>query len=252
MFGLQQTGLPNNSGFGFGGNNNSLGADAGLGLSNGMNAGFGVGNVDPAQQMLGQVTAQMTQMMQALLGMLSQNQGLAASGGNFGGSDGSSAASGVSDFLGGSSAAGSAGTVSGGASGDSGSQAVDIAKKYLGQKSGGISDLKGFTRTGQADNNCAEFVAACLSSAGTYQKKPGDASVRTLKQNLINDGWKKVSKDQSKPGDVAIFNGTQHIELVAEAGGKQLIGSNNKGGSNVQSVNMGPGNWGSVEYYSKG
>ncbi len=247
MFGLQQTGLTNNSGFGFGGNN-SLGGNAGLGMPNGVNSGFGVGNVDPTQQMLGQVTAQMTQMMQTLLSLLSQNQGLTSGSGNFGGSEGTGAASGVNDFLGGSS---SAGAVSGGAAGNSGSQAVDIAKKYLGQKSGGISDLNGFTRTGQADNNCAEFVAACLQSAGTYKKKPGDASVRTLKQNLINDGWKKVSKEQSKPGDVAIFNGTQHIELVAEAGGKQLIGSNNKGGSNVQSVNMGPGNWGSVEYYAK-
>ncbi len=247
MFGLQQTGFANTNGFGYGSQN--LGADAGLGLSNGLNAGMNLGGVDPTQQMLGQMTTQMTQLMQALMAMLSQNQGLASAGGSFGGGDGTGAASGLSDFLGGSSATGG---VSGGIAGESGSKAVDIAKKYLGQKSGSISDLNGFTRTGQADNNCAEFVAACLSSAGTYQKKPGDASVRTLKQNLINDGWKKVSKEQSKPGDVAIFNGTQHIELVAEAGGKQLIGSNNKGGSNVQSVNMGPGNWGSVEYYSKG
>lgn len=207
--------------------------------------GFGVGAADPTQQMMAQMTQQMGQLMQALISMLGQGQGMASAGGGFGNSG---AASGLTDFLGG----GTTGAVSGDSSGASGSSAVDIAKKYLGQKSGSISDLEGFTRTGQADNNCAEFVSACLAKAGVYKKKPGDASVRVLKQHLIEDGWKKVSKDQAKPGDVAIFNGTQHIELVAEAGGKQLIGSNNKGNANTQTVSMDAGNWGSVEYYSKG
>ena len=231
MFGLQQA-SPTASGFGT--------------QNVGSQFGFGIGATDPTQQMMAQMTQQMSQLMQALISMVGQGQGLASAGGTFGNSG---ATSGVSDFLGGSSGTGA---ISGDSSGASGSSAVDIAKKYLGQKSGNISDLEGFTRTGEMNNNCAEFVSACLAKSGVYKKKPGDASVRVLKQHLIEDGWKKVSKDQAKPGDVAIFNGTQHIELVAEAGGKQLIGSNNKGGSSTQTVSMDSGSWGSVEYYSKG
>ena len=246
MLGLQQTSLGMNPG------------NFGLGNANGLLGGQpGIGAVDPAQAMMSQMTEQMSQLMQALLGMLSQNQGAASGSGGFGGANGG--ASGVSDFLGGSGVSGSSATgassgasdVASGTTGDSGSKAVDIAKKYLGQKSGGINDLKGFERTGQANNNCAEFVSACLDNAGVYKKKPGDASVRILKQHLIEDGWKKVSKDQAKPGDVAIFNGSQHVELVAEKGAKQMIGSNNKG-SSTQVVRQGAADWGSKEYYSKG
>ncbi len=243
MLGLQPPSLGSTNPNGlFGANTNSLfGASTGLGVS----------AADPTQQMMSQMTEQMSQLMQALLGMLSQGQGLASGGGSFGGGD-SGASSGVSDFLGGSSPAGSTGSVGGDAAGAGGQNAAEIAKKYLGQKSGDLGNMANFTRGGQADNNCAEFVSACLANAGVYKKKPGDASVRVLKQHLIEDGWKKVSKEQTKPGDVAIFNGNQHVELVAEAGGKQLIGSNNKGGGNVQTVSMDSGNWGSVEYYSKG
>lgn len=215
-----------------------------------------VSGLDQQQQLLNQNITKMMGMMSSLMDVMFQRQmqGLVSGSTDFGsGATSGGSSAGISDFLGSSSATGSvSGASEAAAGGESGSKAVDIAKKYLGQKSGDIKDLQGFERTGQADNNCAEFVAACLTSAGVYKKKPGDASVRVLKQHLIEDGWKKVSKEQTKPGDVAVFNGNQHIELVAEKGGAQLIGSNNKGGSNVQSVNQGSGDWGSKEYYSKG
>lgn len=190
--------------------------------------------------------------MSMLMGLFAVNQMTALSPNSaFGqGSQALGGGSGLDGFLGGATSG--VGQPSSDGGGGGASKAVDIAKKYLGQKSGHISDLPNFDRSGGMDNNCADFVAACLTNAGVYKKKPGDASVRVLKQHLIEDGWKKVSKAQAKPGDVAIFNGTQHIELVATQGAGQLIGSNNKGGGNVQTVSMGSGNWGSVEYYSKG
>lgn len=146
-----------------------------------------------------------------------------------------------------SSAAGSSsGTGSGNAS-----EAVEIAKKYMGQKSGHINGMDNFTHAGGMTNNCADFVSACLANAGVYKKKEGDASVATLKKHLQEDGWKPVAKAQSKPGDVAIFNGSQHIELVSEAGGKNHIGSNN-GGKSEQTITEDSGNWGKVEYLTKG
>lgn len=217
---------------------------------------------------------QMMQMMQMVLQavMIMGSQIGLAGGGNpsFGGTGGLTP--GVGEFLGGSGGGatatmptnfgGGAGASSvsnfapsdissslGSGGGDS-AKAVEIARQYMGQRTGGIQGLPGFTRNGQDNNNCAEFVAACLDKAGTYKKQPGDASVATLAQNLQKQGWKKVSKEQTKPGDVAIFNKSQHAELVSEAGGKELIGSNNKG--SVQYVGTDKGNWGSIEYYSKG
>ena len=136
-------------------------------------------------------------------------------------------------------------------SGKSSSKAVDVAKKYLGRRSGSINNMKNFSHAGGVTNNCADFVSACLANAGVYKKKSGDASVATLKQHLLQQGWKKVSKAHTKPGDVAIFNGSQHVELVSKAGAKQLIGSNNNGQS-YQTVTTNTPNWGSVEYYTKG
>lgn len=259
MFGLQQaqTGM-SASGFGAYGNTRGFG---GLGF------GATPGGVDGSMMALGQqqqlFSGMMTQMMEVMgtfmnLMMLKQMQAVASGASNFGGASGSGT-SGISDFLGGGSsgaaggAAPAAGAAAAGASTDpSGSSAVDIAKKYLGRKSGEINDMSNFTHAGGMTNNCADFVSACLANAGVYKKKPGDASVRILKGHLIEDGWKKVSKAQAKPGDVAIFNGTQHIELVATQGATQLIGSNNKGNASTQTVSMDSGNWGSVEYYSKG
>lgn len=129
--------------------------------------------------------------------------------------------------------------------------AVQIAFSLKGRESRTLTknDLPAFTRTGQNTNNCAEFVSSCLDKAGAYKKQPDDASVANLARNLQKQGWRKVSKEQTKPGDVAVYNGSQHVELVSQPGGKQLIGSN---GDALQVVGTSNGSWGNIEYYSKG
>lgn len=235
-------------------------------LGGGMSAlnGMGGQNQFGGQAGMTQVM-QMLQMVMQFVMMMQSQMGVAGGGApSFGGAGGMSP--GVGDFLGGGGGGGGggfdAGPMSGGGSagvtemgpmpgggGDS-AKAVEIARQYMGQRTGSIQGLPGFTRNGQDNNNCAEFVSACLDKAGTYKKQPGDASVEKLAQNLQKQGWKKVSKEQTKPGDVAVFNKSQHVELVSQQGGKELIGSNNKG--SVQYVGTDAGNWGSIEYYSKG
>ena len=128
--------------------------------------------------------------------------------------------------------------------------AVQIAMSLKGRESRTLTrnDLPAFSRTGQATNNCAEFVSACLDKAGAYKKQPNDASVKELAANLQKQGWRKVSKAETKPGDVAVYNGSQHVELVSQPGGRELIGSN---GSALQVVGTSKGSWGNIEYYSK-
>ena len=216
----------------------------------GMNYGSPMGGMSSAMVMF-QMMSAMTMLMElfSMSQMASMSPNANFGQGSFGGGMNSS---GLGNFLGGGSNGNSMGGSQGimGGSG-SGNNAAEIAKKYLGQKTGLINNMANFSHAGGMDNNCADFVSACLADAGVYKKKPGDASVATLKQHLVQDGWRKVSKGQTKPGDVAIFNGSQHVELVATNGATQHIGSNN-GGTNVQKVSMDSGNWGSVEYYTKG
>jgi len=113
-----------------------------------------------------------------------------------------------------------------------GSAAVDQAKKFLGQNS---IDLKGklpnFTAAGGVTNNCADFVSSCLENAGLL--KGHEVNVGHLEESLKKQGYVQVSREQSQPGDVWISDSAGHTELVAEAGGKTLIGSN---GSESQKV----------------
>lgn len=239
MLGLPQL-QPNFSGYG------GLNGIGGFGFQNQSTAGL----MNQMMMLMSMVMA-MTEMQMMMSPAANFGGGSALGGGGGIGSPG------LNGFLGsgggnyGSQAAG-ASTASFSPSGSgSSSKAVDIAQQYLGQKSGNINNMSNFTHAGGMTNNCADFVSACLANAGVYKKKPGDASVRVLKQHLIEDGWRKVSKAQAKPGDVAIFNGSQHVELVATQGASKLIGSNN-GGKSYQTVGYDSGNWGSVEYYTKG
>lgn len=252
--------------------NPAIGAWGGSPWANGNAGNYGyssfgapgqLGSLGQPQQtsaLMNQMFTMMGMLMQMM--MLNNLQSMMSMGSpSFGGGadSGNSATSGIGDFLGGgtgnaNSAVGGADAASatGNAANGDPAKAVEIARKYMGQRSGSINNLPGFTRTGQANNNCAEFVSACLNAAGVYKKRSGDASVATLKQHLLADGWKIVPKQQSKPGDVAIFNSRQHVELVSAAGGKEHIGSNNRGGGDVQYVGTDAGNWGQVEYLSKG
>lgn len=176
-------------------------------------------------------------------------------GGGGGGSSSSSQGSGGSSSSSSSQGSGSQGGSSGStdtsgidASG-SGAKAVELASSKLGQQSSEVK-MDNYTAAGGLDNNCADFVSACIADAGLYKKQSGDASVATFKQHLMEQGYKTVDKAHAQPGDVAIFNGSQHTELVASQGATTLIGSNN-GGTNVQHISKDSGNWGSVEYLHK-
>lgn len=170
------------------------------------------------------------------------------SGGSGSGGGGGSASQSSASQGGGSSQQGSTDTSGIDASG-SGAKAVEIASSKLGQQSSEVK-MDNYTAAGGLDNNCADFVSACIADAGMYKKQSGDASVATFKQHLLEQGYKTVDKAHAQPGDVAIFNGSQHTELVAAQGATTLIGSNN-GGTNVQHISKDSGNWGSVEYLHK-
>ena len=107
-----------------------------------------------------------------------------------------------------------------------GQDAVNLARKYLGHNS---IDIKGalpnFTAAGGQTNDCADFVSSVLESTGRLNGH--HINVEELEGSLLNQGYARVSKDQAQPGDVWINGSKGHTELVAEAGGNVLIGSNN-------------------------
>lgn len=130
----------------------------------------------------------------------------------------------------------------------SNSAAVNIASSQLGKAAINVN-MPHYSHAGGVTNNCADFVSACCANAGTFRKSPGDASVMQFRNNLLQQGWRPVPKDQARPGDVAIIvNGnSQHTELVATHGATKCIGSN---GSSVQSISYDtPSNWASNVMY---
>lgn len=107
-----------------------------------------------------------------------------------------------------------------------GQDAVNLARKYLGHNA---ADIKGampnFTAAGGQTNNCADFVSSALESTGRINGH--HINVRELEKSMLEQGYSRVSKEQAQPGDVWINGSKGHTELVAEAGGNTLIGSNN-------------------------
>jgi hypothetical protein len=108
----------------------------------------------------------------------------------------------------------------------SGQDAVDLAKQYLGHNA---IDIKGkmphFTAAGGQTNNCADFVSSALEATGRV--KGHHINVVAFEKSLVSQGYERVPKEQARPGDVWISGSKGHTELVAEAGGNRLIGSNN-------------------------
>ena len=196
-----------------------------------------------------QTQSMMLEMMMSLLTKLMSNGGSSSSSSGSGGDSGATSA--ISSG-GGSSAAGSSSDVaSSGASGGGAEASVAMAQKYVGNSAISLKGkLANYTAAGGTGNDCADFVSAILANTQGFKKKPGDASVATFKQDLLAQGWKKVDKAQSRPGDVVIFNGSQHTELVTKAGGKEAIGSN--GGATNQTIKTDSLSWGSQEYFQKG
>ena len=94
------------------------------------------------------------------------------------------------------------------------------------------------------------ILSAILANTQGFKKKPEDANVAKFAQNLQAQGWQKVDKSQSRPGDVVIINGSQHTELVTKAGGTEAIGSN--GGATNQKISTdGLSGGGKQEFYQK-
>lgn len=209
-----------------------------------------VSNFDPSMA-LGQSEMMLEAMMMLLTKLMANGAGgNAANTGTSTSSSDNGSASMISGSNGASSSS-SVGNETAGATGGGAAASVAMAQKFVGDSSISVKGrLDNFTAAGGTGNNCADFVSAILANTQGYKKKPGDASVATFKQNLQAQGWRKVSKAESKAGDVVIFNGSQHTELVTKDGGKEAIGSN--GGSTNQQIKTDSLSWGSQEYFHKG
>ena len=82
-------------------------------------------------------------------------------------------------------------------------------------------------------------MSSCLESTGRVQGH--HINVEEFEKSLQSQGYQMVSKENAKPGDVWISGSKGHTELVAEAGGNRLIGSNNdRPGHQVISEHVGP------------
>lgn len=135
--------------------------------------------------------------------------------------------------------------------GNSGSAAVSLGQRFLGQNSINVrGQLPHFTAAGGQTNNCADFVSSCLESTGGLQGH--HVGVRDLEQALIRQGYHRVPAHMAKPGDVWMNPQRGHTELVATPGATQLLGSNNdRPGHQVISQKPNRNPEGGV-YYSRG
>ena len=79
------------------------------------------------------------------------------------------------------------------------------------------------------DNNCANFVTACLKTVGLISKNI--IRVADVKTHCLNgtDGWRKIDFKDAKAGDIWINASEKHTELVVgyKNDNVYLIGSNN-------------------------
>jgi hypothetical protein len=222
-----------------------------MGMLGSSNSGFGSG-------FQGQMVMSMMQMMMQLLNMFmgGSGGGLPMSG-NFGQQPGGN---GLTNFLGagpnggfggGAPMAGSYGdtAVNPGTPGaqGTGQAAVDLARRYTGRDSIGLKgDMPHFTAAGGVTNNCADFVSSALESQGLVQGH--HINVKSMEQQLLKQGYRQIPASQAQPGDVWMNQSRGHVELVASAGAKTLIGSN---GSSRQRISEHPNNPGSGIYYAR-
>ena len=94
-----------------------------------------------------------------------------------------------------------------------GQGAVDIARRFLGQRS---RDIKGkrphFQAAGGLTNNCADFVSSALRGAGMLGGH--EINCRRLESRLQREGWKRIPASQAGPGDVAFNQSRGHLSLI--------------------------------------
>jgi 3D (Asp-Asp-Asp) domain-containing protein/cell wall-associated NlpC family hydrolase len=110
-----------------------------------------------------------------------------------------------------------------------GSDPVAIARKYVTHPPTPSIKLKGklphFTAAGGETNDCADFVSSVLETAGRISGH--HINVKEFERSLKAQGWKYVSRQNAKAGDVWMNTSRGHTELVATDGATRLIGSNN-------------------------
>lgn len=205
----------------------------------------GAGN--QAQQVM------LAEMVMMLAGLMNNRNGANGQGANGQGADAGVSQISSTGGSGGSSAAGGSGSAdmmssSSGSGGQGADASVKLAESKLGQAAIDVK-MDNYTHAGGVTNNCADFVSGILANTQGFKKKPGDASVAQFEKDLKEQGWREVSKDQAKAGDVVIINGSQHTELVTKDGGKEAIGSNGSSSQTIKKDNLG---WGSEKFYHKG
>ncbi|HEU4731239.1 MAG TPA: NlpC/P60 family protein [Kofleriaceae bacterium] len=111
----------------------------------------------------------------------------------------------------------------------SGSDPVAIARRYVTSPPTPSIKLKGklphFTAAGGQTNDCADFVSSVLETAGRISGH--HINVGEFERSLKAQGWKYVTKQHARAGDVWMNTSRGHTELVASDGASHLIGSNN-------------------------
>ena len=111
----------------------------------------------------------------------------------------------------------------------SGGDPVAIARKYVTSPPTPSIKLKGklphFTAAGGQTNDCADFVSSVLETAGHISGH--HINVGEFERSLVAQGWKHVTKQNAKAGDVWMNTSRGHTELVSADGATHLIGSNN-------------------------
>lgn len=103
------------------------------------------------------------------------------------------------------------------------------ARSHLGTKSQDI-EAPNYKNTGGNTNNCANFASTMLHNRGLLPERI--ENVRRLEKIAQENGYRLVSQEDAKPGDLAFRTDTSHVELVSQAGGTHTIGSNNENPDN--------------------
>lgn len=138
-----------------------------------------------------------------------------------------------------------------GPAGQGNQASVDLARRFLGRPSQSIrGEMPNFTAAGGRTNNCADFVSSALESTGGLRGH--HVGVRGLERALQQQGYRRVSAAQAKPGDVWISHSRSHTELVTAQGGTRTIGSNNNGVPGFQRISERGKDPNSGVYYSRG
>lgn len=245
----------NLGGGGFGGGCGMGGFNPMMGGMGGFNPMMGMGQMG---QMGGFGQNPMMQMMQMMMQLMQMMQGMGQMGGGQmpmdpgqgfggGGCGCGGGASPIGDFLGGGGGGGGNYGNYGGGGGNygggydngnyggpgnvgapqgpgNGNSTIEIARRFLGERSRNVAGRMGpFSAAGGDTNNCADFVSSALVASGRLSRK--NVNCRSLEQQLQREGWRQVPADQARPGDVAFNQSRGHVQLC-QGNGRQ-IGSNN-------------------------